>query len=197
MKRKRPGWKPRKRSKRLNNGAGATGEIMFEIIKLLFDICLFKKGPQDLPYSVWLLRVLAAADVIVSFLMVSLGTKWLDSLKQALVSVLLIVVFSWVLLYLARKRGRFYQTTSALLGSDAVISFFALPAMGSMMIGQGSLLAFIVTIGLMIWHWAVTGHIIRNALGQTLVFSLGLAFLYIFGSYQAMALLFPEVAGVE
>lgn len=170
---------------------------MFEIIKLLFDICLFKKGPQDLPPSVWLLRLLVVVDVIVSFLMVSLRTKWLDSLLQAIVSALLIVVFSWVLLYLGRKWGRFYQTASALLGTDAVISFFALPAMASMMIGRGALLAFIVTMGLMIWHWAVTGHIIRNALGQTLTFSLGLAFLYIFGSYQVMALLFPEVAGVE
>ena len=33
---------------------------MFDIIKLLFDICLFKKGPQDLPYSVWLLRLIVS-----------------------------------------------------------------------------------------------------------------------------------------
>ncbi|MCK9397318.1 MAG: hypothetical protein M0Q44_17235 [Methylobacter sp.] len=170
---------------------------MFEIIKLLFDICLFKKGPQDLPFSVWLLRLLAVADVIVSFLMVSLQAGLAVSLLQAIVSALLIVGFSWLMLYLARKRGRFHQTAGALLGTDAMISFFALPAMASMMIGTGALLAFIVTMGLMIWHWAVTGHIIRNALGQSLAFSLGLAFLYILGSYQVMALLFPEVAGVE
>jgi len=47
------------------------------------------------------------------------------------------------------------------------------------------------------WHWAVTGHIIRNALEQDLSFSLGLAFLYLLGSYQVMALLFPEVADVK
>jgi len=65
------------------------------------------------------------------------------------------------------------------------------------MLGRGALLAFFVIIALMIWHWAVIGHIIRNALEQTLVFSLGLAFLYILGSYQVMALLFPEVAGIN
>jgi hypothetical protein len=32
---------------------------------------------------------------------------------------------------------------------------------------------------------------------KTLSFSLGLAFLYLLGSYQAMAFLFPEVAGVK
>jgi hypothetical protein len=170
---------------------------MFEIIKLLFDICLFKKGPQDLPPSIWLLRMLVVVDVIVSFFMVSIRNDWVVSLLQAIASVLLIVGFSGIMLYLTRKRERFYQATGALLGVDALISFFALPAMASMMIGRGALLAFIITIALMIWHWAVTGHIIRNALGQTLTFSLGLAFLYILGSYQVMALLFPEIAGVN
>ena len=58
-----------------------------------------------------------------------------------------------------------------------------------MAFGSAAVLAFIVTIALMIWHWAVTGHIIRNALGQTWAFSLGLAFLYLLGSYQVMAFL--------
>ncbi len=85
---------------------------MFEIIKLLFDICLFKKGPQDLPASVWLLRVLVAADVSVSFLMLSIRTDWLNSLLQAIVGALLVVGFSWLMLYLARKRGRFFKQLS-------------------------------------------------------------------------------------
>ncbi len=170
---------------------------MFEVIKLLFDICLFKKGPQDLPSSVWLLRLLLVLDVIVSFLMISLHANWAVSLLQAVFGALLLVGFSWLMLYVARKGGRFYQTTGALLGTDAVISFFALPGMASMMIGTGAWLAFTITIVLMIWHWAVTGYIFRNALEQTWTFSLGLAFLYILGSYQVMALLFPEVAGVK
>ncbi|MGZ4979663.1 MAG: hypothetical protein ACXV8O_21225 [Methylobacter sp.] len=170
---------------------------MFEVIKLLFDICLFKKGPQDLPPSLWLVRLLAVLDVIVSFLMISLHADWLNSLLQAIVGTLLIVGFSWLMLYVSRKPERFYQTCGALLGTDAVISFLALPGMASMTIGRGALLAFTVTIVLMVWHWAVTGHIFRNALGQTWTFSLGLAFLFILGSYQVVALLFPEVAGAK
>ncbi len=84
-----------------------------------------------------------------------------------------------------------------MFGVDVLISFIALPGVATMMIGKGVLLAFLVTIGLMIWHWVVIGHIIRNALEQTLIFSLGLAFLYLLVTYQVMALLFPEIAGVE
>lgn len=170
---------------------------MFEIIKLLFDICLFKKGPQNLPNSVWLLRILVIVDVGISFLMMNIRTDWFNSLLQAVVGVLLVVGFSWIMLYVGRRLERFDLTACALLGTDALISFFALPGMASMMLGRGALLAFFVIIALMIWHWAVIGHIIRNALEQTLVFSLGLAFLYILGSYQVMALLFPEVAGIN
>jgi len=170
---------------------------MFELIKLLFDICLFKKGPQNLPFSVWVWRLLIAADVVVSFLMVNIHTNWLSSLLQAIVSVLFIVGFSWLMLYIARKLERFYQTSGALLGTDALISFFALPAIASMTIERGSLLVFAVTTVLMAWHWAVIGHIFRNALEQAWTFSLGLAFLYILGSYQVIALLFPEAVGVK
>jgi hypothetical protein len=89
---------------------------MFELTKLLFEICLFKKGPQDLPFSNGLLRLLLVADVIVSSLMVSIHTGWLASLLQAIVSVLLIIGFSWLMLYITQKRERFNQTTSAFFG---------------------------------------------------------------------------------
>jgi hypothetical protein len=170
---------------------------MFDIIKLLFEICLFKKGPQDLPYSLWLLRLLLVVYIGIRILMLSIHFDWLNVLLQVSVDVILVAGFFWIILYLARKLGRFYQALSAVLGTDAMISFFALPGMASMEIGQGGLWVVLVMLGLIGWHWAVTGHIIRNALDKSLSFSLGVAFLYLIGSYQVMALLFPEVTGVK
>jgi hypothetical protein len=170
---------------------------MYDIIKLLFDICLFKKGPQDLPYSVGLLRILLIVYISVRVLMLNIHFDWLNVLLQVIVEIFLVTGFFWIVLYLARKLGRFYQVISAVLGTDALISFFALPGMASMETRQGGILVFLVMLGLIGWHWAVTGHIIRNALEQSLSFSLGLAFLYLLGSYQVMSLLFPEVAGVK
>jgi len=170
---------------------------MYDIIKILFDICLFKKGPQDLPYSLWLLRILLVVYVSIRILMLSIHFDWLNVLLQVIVEIFLVAGFFWIMLYLARKLGRFYQALSAELGTDALISFFALPGIASMETRQGGLLVFLVMLGLIGWHWAVTGHIIRNALEQSLSFGLGLAFLYLLGSYQVMALLFPEVAGVK
>jgi hypothetical protein len=170
---------------------------MFDIIKLLFDICLFRKGPQDLPYSLWLLRLLLVVYVSVRVLMLSIHFDWLNVLLQVIVDVILVAGFFWTLLYLARKLGRFYQALSAVLGTDALISFIALPGMATMETGHGGHWVILVVLGLIGWHWAVTGHIIRNALEKSLSFSLGVAFLYLLGSYQVMAFLFPEVAGVK
>jgi len=170
---------------------------MFEIIKLIFDICLFKKGPQDLPHSVWLLRIMLVAYLSIRVLMLSIHYDWLNILIQVIVDIFLVTGFFWTLLFLDRKLGRLHQVFSAVLGTDALISFFALPGIATMEIGQGGLWVFLVMLGLIGWHWAVTGHIINNALEKSLSFSLGLAFLYLLVSYQVMALLFPEVAGVN
>ena len=170
---------------------------MFDIIKLLFEICLFKKGPQDLPCSLWLLRLLLVVYIGIRILMLSIHFDWLNVLLQIIVDVILVAGFFWIILYLAGKLGRFYQALSAVLGTDAMISFFALPGMATIETGHGELWVFLVVLALVGWHWAVTGHIIRNALEKSLSFSLGVAFLYLIGSYQVMALLFPEVAGVK
>ena len=170
---------------------------MFDIIKVLFDICLFKKGPQDLPYSLWLLRLLLVVYVSIRVLMLSIRFDWLEVLLQVIVDIFLVAGFFWIMLYLARKLGRFYQALSAVLGTDALISFIALPGMATMETGHGELWVILVVLVLIGWHWAVTGHIIRNALDKSLSFSLGVAFLYLLGSYQVMALLFPEVTGVK
>lgn len=170
---------------------------MFDIIKLLFEICLFKKGPQDLPYSLWLLRLVLVVYIGIRILMLSIHFDWLNVLLQIIVDVILVAGFFWIILYLAGKLGRFYQALSAVLGTDAMISFFALPGMATIETGHGELWVFLVVLVLVGWHWAVTGHIIRNALDKSLSFSLGVAFLYLIGSYQVMALLFPEVTGVK
>lgn len=170
---------------------------MFEIIKRLFDICQFKKGPQDLPPQAILLALLLASNGVVSFLMLDMSHDVLRSLIQAATGLILDMSFSAICLFCYGKLARFKQTASAMLGTDALISFFALPVMATLMLGQGGLAGFLLMLALIIWHWAVIGHIMRHALNQHLSFGLGLALLYLLASYQVMALLFPEVPDIK
>ena len=169
---------------------------MFEIIKRLFDICLFKKGPQDLPpYTIFLYLVIAA-NVVISFMLLHMGNGFLKSLLQAATGLGLELAFCGIALMAIGKLARFTQTASALLGVDTLITFFALPVMATMYTGQGGVVVFLLMVGLIIWHWAIIGHIMRHALGQHISFGLGLALLYMVASYKIMALLFPELPDV-
>ncbi len=162
---------------------------MYELIKLFFSICLFKKGPEDVPGSNFLLSLLIPVYFCVSYLVLSLSNDQINTVLQVLVEVILILGISWVILFLSKKPERYQQTASALMGTDTIISFFALPAMATL-IGQGSSFAFIFVVLLMIWHWVVSGHIFSHALEQPIGFGLGVAFLYMLTSYQVMGFLF-------
>ena len=162
---------------------------MYELIKLFFSICLLNRGPQDIPVSNWLLRLLIIVYACVSFLILFLSSDVFNAVLQVVVEVVLILSITWMILFYAKKSPRFQQTVSALMATDALISLFALPAMATL-IGQGTAVAFFVIIFLMVWHWLVSGHIFSNALDQPLTFGLGVAFLYILFSYIVMDTLF-------
>ena len=170
---------------------------MFEVVRRLFAICLFGKGPQDLPRVGFFLVLVIIANLLISYLMLAMGHDGLRSFLQACTGIILELAFSAGSLFWFGKLARFNQTASALLGIDALISFIALPVMATLMLGQGGIAVFLLMIGLIIWHWAVIGHIMRHALGQHLSFSLGLALLYLLASYKVIALLFPEIPDVN
>lgn len=167
----------------------STHKTMSDLIKLLFDICLLKKTPQNLPYSFGLLKLLAIANLCINFLLMNLSTDWFGAALKAAVGVLLIGSFSWICLFVSGKLTRFCQTTSALLGVDALLDLFALPPIATMVVNPENLLAFLAMIGVIIWHWVITGHIMRNALEQSFAFGLGLAFLYLVVAFKVTALI--------
>lgn len=170
---------------------------MTQLLKLIFDICLFRKGPQDIPESKALLLLLfIPIYAATSFLILILSIDAIHSILQALAGITLTLFSCKIILYIAKKPERYIQTASALIATDSLINFFALPVMSTLLV-QGSTLAFFSIIVLMFWHWLVSGHIFSNALAQPFSFGLGIAFLYILLSYQVMALLFPEVIIVD
>ncbi len=166
---------------------------MYQIIVLFFEIAILRKGPQDVPASPWMLRLISPIYVAVNLLVLLLNSDLSTALLQIVVDVLLLAGFSWPLLYFAGKPSRFRQTFCTLLGTDALISFFAIPAVASLN-SQANELAFFAMLVLMVWHWLVSGHIFRHALDRPLFFGLGLALLYILISSRVMALLFPVIS---
>ncbi len=167
---------------------------MYAYLNLLFAICLFRKGPQDIPYSKILFRLSILSYALVSYLLLHLSVTSLQALLQVAVEIILVIIFSFIVLSLTNKRSRLIQTASALLGTDTLISCTALPVIATLSIDNNNLLAFFTMLALMVWHWLITAHILRHALEQTFSFAMGIAFLYIFSTYQIMGVLFPAIS---
>lgn len=169
---------------------------MYEIIKLLFDICLFKKGPHDLPYSLLLQKLLIIAYASIRLLMLHSFTDWIYGSLQITVEIIFIGGFGWIMLYFDRRLLRFCQVTSAFYGTFALLGFCTLPAIASMAIGRGGLLVFLVMIVLTGWFCAVTAHIIYHALERQLSKSTAVSFLFLMGSYLMLDFLSANLSGI-
>jgi hypothetical protein len=167
---------------------------MYELSWLFFQIAIFKKGPQDVPASPLVLRLLVPVYVAVNYLILFLNGAVSSAILQIVADFTMIVLFCWPLLYFSGKPYRFPQTLAAMIGTDTIISFFALPAIATLNTHANDLARFSMFI-LVLWHWLVSGHILRHALDRSLFFGLGLALLYIMLSSQVMAALFPEIIG--
>ncbi|MDD1612869.1 MAG: hypothetical protein LUQ57_06960 [Methylococcaceae bacterium] len=168
---------------------------MYELIILLFNICRFKKGPEDLPYSLTLLKITVAAFAAVRFLMHYSGGHVLSAFLETGAEIVYIGLFSGVMLYVNRHLNRFYQVASAFFGGYALIGFLALPAVAAMLAGQPGGIAFIMLIGITAWFCAVTAHIVYHALTPNLFMSLGWALVFLVG-FVLLAMSFGHENGI-
>lgn len=162
---------------------------MNALLTLFLNLCFFKKGPQDIPASKELFYALIIAYAIISTLLLFIGNDRFDILLQVAVEIALMLGFCWSLLFITKRTTRYQQTASALLATDVLISFLALPAM-ILLYSQGTAIVFLIIILLMIWHWFISAHIFSQALGQPFYFGLGVAFLYLLVSYIVIDFIF-------
>lgn len=170
---------------------------MYEIIKLLFDICLFKKGPHDLPSSLLLQKLLIIAYAVIRFLMLNIVPGWMNALLRITVEIIIVGGFSWIMLFFYRRLQRFCQVTCAFYGTFALIGFLSLPAIASLGTGRGGWVVFLAMLALTGWYCSVTTHIIYHALDRQLSMSIGVAFLFLMGSYLLLDFLVPGFSEVN
>ncbi len=166
---------------------------MYTYLNLLFKICLFKKGPQDIPHSTLLLQLSLIGFAIAKFLLAQLSIDSFSALLQIGVELIIIIIFARLVLIITHKPQRFLQTMCALIGTDALFSVLAIPIISSLIINNSNGLATLAMLALMLWNWLVTAHIIQHAINKSFSFAAGLVFLYIFSAYQIMGVLFPPI----
>lgn len=146
-----------------------------QIVRLCWDLCLLRKGPQDFPYSIVLFVFVLLINALISFLLLVWQYTLRNSLLQIALMLLLTTAFTQVVLRLKNKETRFIQTTTALFASSTVISLLAFPlwlfqfyflkdAEQNLLNALLGLIFLAVFIGLNIWVLIVTAHIFKSAL---------------------------------
>jgi len=140
------------------------------VIARLLDICLLKAGPQDLPASAWLMKVVLLTYFAIATFSQLLQYPLMVSLAAALAELVLLGVFIKVMLALRSFQSRFNQTVTAMAGTGCLISVIALPLVHraseispESVSGVDSAIMLLVMM-VLLWSLMVTAHIFRNAI---------------------------------
>ncbi|QMU60201.1 MAG: hypothetical protein GKR92_00185 [Gammaproteobacteria bacterium] len=153
---------------------------MIEIIKTLLDICLLRKGPEDLPSDLTLMLLLIGVSLVVSFWLGSM----IHDLQIAGLSSVAGLFFSFVFtkILVLKNPERFTQTFCAMLGTVTLINLISAPviyplskeSLGGSLVTLFALLSF----ALLIWVVIVYGFIFSRAISSLLRYGVAISICY-------------------
>jgi hypothetical protein len=170
---------------------------MLRLAKAFWDIALWRRTPAQLPASLLLLTLVAAAAALLELLSAFLPPVSSDRIfTRVVLSVGLPLGFAWAVLVLARHRQRFLQTGIALLGVGVLAELVLYP-IGSLIhvIGSDRLaslpLGFLMLVGL-IWYLLACANIWRAALDSGLSLGVAISVGYLLLSIAVEQQLLPD-----
>ena len=170
---------------------------MLRLAKAFWDIAVWRQSPAQLPASLFLLGLVAAAvallEVVGALLPPGPGDRLL---LRVVLSVGLPLLFTWLVLSVTRHPHRFLQTGSALLGV-AVLAELVLYPVGSLLNVVGADRPLSLPLGLLlfvglIWYLLACANIWRSALDSGIGLGLAVSVGYLLLSMAVEQQLLPD-----
>ncbi len=167
------------------------------LLKVFAEIAFFRRGPEDLPASPFLL-----AFSLLLYTAGTVATSWVyaenarEISLEALADVTLMLLWYGSLLVFYHRRARLQQTLTALFGTGALLYLVAFPVMSWLQhlldAQSAAQLPVLLMMAVLIWSIAVAGHIVHRALD--IRFSLGIliGICYFFSSVAVFSFLFGD-----
>ncbi len=164
------------------------------LFNLIRDICLLRRGPQDLPYSLPALTAVAAGCVIVQLGVAVARSAPLGGVLAGAILWLAVTLGALnLILSLRGLRNRFVQSATALLGCALAFTLLSVPI--ALLVGEPpitpdqltplQLLLGLVSLPLLIWKIIVDAHVFRHSFDVPFLSGVVIALLWIIA---AMAL---------
>jgi len=161
---------------------------MQKLIELFWAIACRKRGPEDVPKSVFLMQLTALGYIIVQVpLLLRQNVAPAEIFLSVVADILILVVFTWALLRLTGKSTRLLQTLTALFGTGVVIGAAAIPVgflMYALVETDLLLLPGLALLAILIWSVLVAGHIYAQALSRSAPEGIVISLLYFLINYQ-------------
>lgn len=168
---------------------------MTQLIQIFWEICLLRKGPQDLPASHVLLGLSLVAYGTVSVVIAhTILAKLPMAILAAAVDTFLLAILSRVLLWARLLSNRWNQTCTALAGTGCIFEIALWPinvwqhAIGNTEPTFSLPLVLVLTV--LVWNVAVIAHILRHALSTSLFNGALLAVVYTYSTISVFRSLF-------
>ena len=147
---------------------------MLTLVRLLWDLCLFRRGPQDLPYSPALARALLLVQAGAGLLYLRIVGAGGNGLSQLALSMTRAIALPWLLLRARGRESRYVQTLSALVGTGIFATVAYLPLFflaadlpspeSGVPLTRTQAAAVWAMLVLSAWKLAINGQIWRQAL---------------------------------
>jgi hypothetical protein len=169
---------------------------MLLIAKAFLEIALRRQTPAYLPASPLLLALAAGATALTEVLGALLPPPPNGQiLMRIILEIALPLGFTWLLLALARRRARFLQTATALLGVGALAALILYPLDAAIrLLGEDKLASLpigVIWTAVFIGYLLAYAHIWRSALDLSLLsgiaISLGYVVLSLFVNHRLLA----------
>ena len=168
---------------------------MLQLIRIFWDICRLKAGPQDLPTGRYILAAAVLAGIIIDSFSTSIFIPKLsviDIIKLVVIYNIVLLVAIYFLLKLIGYAERAIQTVTAIAGSGLFISLVLLPGLLMMNSVDEQVKSFAIFILIdNIWRIAVNAHIFRHALSVSLLMAMILSVSYLLFGVLVADILLP------
>ncbi len=168
---------------------------MILLLKVFAEIAFFRRGPEDLPASQFLLSLslsIYAAGSMVTSAVYTEEAKLI--FLEVMADIILMLLWYSVLLAIYKRSARLQQTLTALFGTGGLLYVIAFPVMSWLQheIGTpaGAQSSVLLMMALLIWSIAVAAHIVRRALEVPIALGLAISIGYFVVSVAVFSFLF-------
>lgn len=156
--------------------------ISVSVAQKLINMLLLRTAPQDLPYSSALMSRVIFLYLLTGMVVLNGVVEPPMALARMILSIGVLLLFSYIALSLLGLRARLVQTVTALVGTGIAFNLMAWPLIrlseAETEPATMSGLASLIMLLLVSWEVMVTSHIYRHALNiqmaKAIILSIGL-----------------------